>query len=104
MPFDMFMSLYEVNQKYYAVLLGSKGDPVFTSKLKDAIKPILSRELIARVQVDAIKLDYILEYILTAMIGLMCYWYNQKNPIPKEEMYELVQTIMEQGVYKQLLE
>ena len=103
MPFDMFMKLYEENQKYYAVLLGAKGDPAFMSKLKDSIKPTLMSELIKYVQVDSMKLDYILEYILTAMIGMMSYWYNQKNPIPKEEMYELIQKIMEEGIHKQLM-
>lgn len=49
-PFDMFMELYEQNSKYYSVLLGDNGDPAF----------------------------FILEYVLSAMIGIISYWFKKK--------------------------
>lgn len=103
MPMDMFMNLYEQNAKYYSVLLGEKGDPAFASKLKNTVKPILMGELTHNTSIDNTRIDYVLEYILTAMIGMMSYWFSQKNPIPKEELYDLIKKLMEEGVLEQLM-
>lgn len=48
------------------------------------------------------ELDYVLEYSLSAMIGIMSYWFNQDDPISSERLRELIHRPMEQGVLKQL--
>ena len=103
MPMDMFMQLYEKNSVYYSVLLGERGDPAFAGKLKNAVKPLLIRELKPEMPEDRIKLEYILEYTLDAMIGIMSYWYQQREPVSKEVLFELVRQLMEEGVLKQLI-
>ncbi|MHB1394173.1 MAG: TetR/AcrR family transcriptional regulator [Clostridia bacterium] len=102
MPMDAFFELYKNNNKYYSVLLGDSGDPSFASKLKNSIKPIIMKEFTNEPDVNEKELDYILEYTLSAMIGIMSYWFRQKDKLPNVKLHELITKLMEQGVMKQL--
>lgn len=98
MPLDIFMRLYEQNDKYYSVLLGDNGDAVFASKLKNSIKPMIQETLKCHVKVSETELDFILEYILSAMIGIMSYWFKQDKALPGKKLISLMTEIMENGV------
>lgn len=104
MPIDLFMAVYKNNRKYYAVLLGDNGDPAFASKLKRVIKPIIKDALQEKVACEPVMLDYMLEYTLTAMIGIMSYWFSQSEPIPEELLYGLLQRLMSEGVLNVLIQ
>jgi len=97
-PLDIFMGLYEQNDKYYSVLLGDNGDAAFASKLKNSIKPMLQKILKCHVKVSETELDFILEYILSAMIGIMSYWFKQDKALPGEKLISLMTEMMEKGV------
>jgi AcrR family transcriptional regulator len=109
MPLNMFLKLYEKNSKYYSVLLGDNGDPAFVSKLKISIKPTIMQVFESNSNVDKQELEYILEYTLSAMIGVMSYWLKQindsssENSLCSEDLIGLIQNLMENGVMKQLL-
>lgn len=100
MPMDVFFELYEKNSAYYAVLLGDKGDPAFASKLKHAIKPIIFQELRQLSGVNRVELDYALEYTLSAMIGIMSYWFEQEKKLDTVAMHDLIRKLTEEGVKK----
>ena len=70
LPIDMFLKMYEKNNQYYSVLLGENGDPSFAGKLKKAVKPIISEAFLVK-SIDKAELDYILEFVLSAMIGIL---------------------------------
>lgn len=103
MPLGIFMTLYEKNNKYYSVLLGDNGDPTFASKLKNSIKPMIQEALKPNVSVNEIELDFILEYILSAMIGIMSYWFKQDKVLSVEKIISLITQMMENGVGSILL-
>lgn len=102
MPLDMFLRLYEQNRRYYSVLLGDKGDPAFASKLKNSIKPTILKVFENNPDVDKGELDYVLEYTLSAMIGIMSYWFKQPDAPSRDKLFALMQRLMENGVMKQL--
>ncbi|MCX7745273.1 MAG: TetR/AcrR family transcriptional regulator [Clostridia bacterium] len=102
MPLDMFLKLYEKNSKYYSVLLGDNGDPAFASKLKNSIKPTIMEVFADKPNVDLMELDYIMEYTLSAMIGIMSYWFKQTETLTSEKLFELIYRLMEEGVMRQL--
>jgi hypothetical protein len=52
--------------------------------------------------VDRMELDYITEFILSSMIGIMCHWFEESKTMPSERLFDLIYRIMEQGVMKQL--
>lgn len=98
MPVDAFMALYQKNHKYYSVLLGDKGDPAFAGKLKGVLKANLMQSLAGQPGVDLVALDYVLEYTLSSMIGVMRYWLMHEQPISQETLYELLHRLMDKGV------
>jgi AcrR family transcriptional regulator len=103
MPLNIFMKVYEQNSKYYSVLLGDNGDPAFVSKLKNSIKPTLKQAFSENHDIDSIEFDFILEYVLSAMIGIMSYWFRQDKVLPAEDLIALVYDLMQNGVMKRLL-
>ena len=102
MPMDAFFQVYKQNSKYYSVLLGENGDPAFASKLKNSIKPTIMQIFASKPNVDQKELDYILEYTLSAMIGIMSYSFKQTNALTNDKLHELITRLMEEGVMKQL--
>ncbi len=103
MPLDAFFELYDSNKKYYSVLLGEKGDPGFASKLKRSVKPMIMKVFNDNPNVDKKELDYILEYTLSAMIGIMSYWFEQKDALPDDKLHDLINRLMSDGIMKQLV-
>lgn len=102
MPLDAFLKLYELNSKYYSVLLGDNGDPAFAGKLKNSTKPLLKSALAEDYDEDDMELDYIIEFTLSAMIGIMSYWFLQKKVLPAEELIKLIYELMQNGVMTRL--
>jgi hypothetical protein len=41
-------------------------------------------------------------YTLSAMIGMMSYWYRQTDKLPSDQVHELIRKLTEQGVTRQL--
>jgi AcrR family transcriptional regulator len=101
MPLELFFELYEQRKKYYNVLLGENGDPGFAGRLKNSIKQIVMKSFTDK-NTGGKELDYILEYALSAMIGVMNYWFRQEDALSNTELYELISRLTEQGVTKYL--
>lgn len=102
LPTDLFLDLFEHNRQYYAVLLSENGDPAFASRLKRVIKPILQSVFSTTPETEDALLDYTLEYTLSAMIGILAYWISKPVPLPKNELYDLVDRLMQEGPLKTL--
>jgi len=102
LPINDFIKMYEENSKYYSILLGDNGDPSFQSRLKNSVKPKLTQILISRGATDSFELDYTLEYILSAMIGILSYWFSQEDTPPTEKLISLMYEIMREGVMSKL--
>lgn len=102
MPIDMFMTLYDENSKYYSVLLGDNGDPAFASKLKNSIKPMIKQAFSTGFAANDIEFDFIVEYVLSASIGIMSYWFRQNKALPAEDLISLMYDVMENGVMNRL--
>lgn len=103
MSFDIFLKQYEQNGKYYSVLLGDNGDPAFASKIKNSIKPLIMQEISGKVDRNDIELDFILEYILSAMIGIVSYWFSMNKVLPAEDLIALMYRLMENEFINELI-
>jgi len=102
MPFDMFFKQYEQNGEYYSILLGDNGDPAFASKIKNSIKPLIMRAVSEKVDINDIELDFILEYILSAMIGIVGYWFRMDKILPAKDLIALIYQLMDNEVMNKL--
>ena len=101
-PVDMFLKLYEQNGKYYSVLLGDNGDPAFASRIKSSIKPLIMRAISEKVDRSDIELDFILEYNLSAMIGILSYWFKMNRVLPAEDLIAIMYQLMDNEIMKKL--
>jgi AcrR family transcriptional regulator len=103
LPIDIFINIYEKNRKYYSVLLGDNGDSSFQSKIKRSVKDMLKKKLIAQGIVDNYELDFTLEYMLSAMIGVLSYWFSLDTIPPRDKLIELIYELTHNGVIHKLI-
>lgn len=86
-----FLQLFEKHDKYYTLLLGDRGDPAFQGKLKRSIKPMIFQMVCEQQEVrDPVMLDYALEYMLSAMIGILSYWFQQTQRPASDDLLALI--------------
>ncbi|WP_127493779.1 TetR/AcrR family transcriptional regulator [Paenibacillus glycanilyticus] len=98
----LIQSLEELND-YYMVLLGDQGDPAFLSKIKNSFKPLLMARLTGDGAKEGFELDYTVEYTLNAMIGIFHYWFSQSNKPPLEQLFALMNELLNDGVMKKII-
>jgi len=103
LPIDTFIHMYEKNRKYYIVLLGDKGDSSFQSKLKHSVKDMLKKRFIAQGIIDDYELDFTLEYMLSAMIGVLSYWFSLDTIPPRDRLLKLMYELTNNGVIHKLM-
>jgi AcrR family transcriptional regulator len=99
-PLELFIKMYERNQKYFVVLLGEHGDPAFQGRIKRHMRPLLRSVLAAERGTDTFEIDIIIEFVLSAMIGVLGYWFSCKQKPPSESVISLVYDLMGNGVFK----
>ena len=98
-PIDSFIKLYSSSSRYYTVLLGDNGDPAFAGKMKNGIKAKLLEQLEANE--STMEIDYTLEYMLSAMIGILTYWFKNNENMSKEDLVKLMYELMNsEGINK----
>lgn len=98
LPLHPLFIMYEKHEAYYTHLLSEKGDPAFASKLKNTIKPVLKTALHHQ-KLPEQELDFILEYLLSAMIGVLQYWMIQKQPLSHEQLSTLLISLTQKGIF-----
>ena len=80
------LEFYQRYAKYLRVLLGHNGDPHFIFKIKTIIKKTL-KELIQQENVPTVPhMDYVMEYMASAQIGLISYWMQNDMDLSIEEI------------------
>lgn len=103
---NSIIGIYEKHNKYYTVLLGNNGDSAFAGKLKNSIKSKLLELLNDNGSVidekSKIEIDYALEYLLSATVGVLAYWFNNGKNIPKEELVKLVYELASKNGFDEL--
>lgn len=103
LPIDSFIKLYSSSRKYYTVLLGDHGDPSFAGKIKNGIKAKIIEQL--GIEIKAIpEIDYTLEYMLSAMIGILTYWFLNEENMDKESLIRLIYSLMNSEGIRNLAE
>jgi AcrR family transcriptional regulator len=101
-PLDLFIKMYERNQKYFVVLLGEHGDPAFQARIKRHMRPMLRSVLAAGRGTDEFEIEVIIEFVLSAMIGVLSYWFSCERKPPSERVLSLMYDLMGNGVLHRL--
>lgn len=94
---ESFIALYRERLDRYDVLLGEHGDPSFRRRLIDSIKASVFRALAREgaPAADARELDYLLEFELSGLLGVLWHYYHTKPQGRPEEIFAIVYGIKE---------
>ena len=85
------IAYYERNKDYIVVLLGAQGDPSFTVRLKDELKPLWRRYVITDIgDHTEQELDLMLEYTLSGTLFMVGRWLQDPGDISAVEIGKLV--------------
>lgn len=95
-----FLPPFEFYQRYSKILrslLGPNGDPHFVHKIKKIIK-ITLREIFKKEQIPQVEnLEYVMEYISSAQIGVISFWLINDMALPVSELGDMIKQIMLHG-------
>ena len=87
------------NRKPLAILLGSNGDPKFSTKIwNTARQNIYANIMEVAEDKNEVTIDYITEYIVSSLSGVMIKWLNSGCDLPFEEISSLSYRLMLSGV------
>jgi len=89
---------FERNKRYFSVLLGDNGDPRFRSKVQNKIKPKIREKLEDLGVKDENKINILIEYQVSAMLGIMIYIHTSENPPKISELFEVVNSLNRHGL------
>ncbi len=89
------LEYFKQKKKYLRILLSEKGDPAFIHKLKIALKPSVTTLMGNYNNIE--NSDYISEYILSGMIGLMTYHILRDEPIEDIEVIKTMRKLVYTG-------
>lgn len=97
---NQIAKLYDSKGKYISTLVLKNGNVKFNTKLKNALKPVILKEF--NITEDNFKIALILEFVVSALISTITYWYNNEKPIPSEELVIMLRRILSDGAVKEI--
>jgi AcrR family transcriptional regulator len=96
-PFLPPLEFYQRYSKFLKVLLGTNGDPNFIHKIKailiKTLHEMLKNEHIPEVE----NMEYIMEFISSAQIGIISHWLANDMALPINELGEMIKKILLHG-------
>ena len=78
------------NAKFYRVMLGKNGDPVFAEKIRKYIQKRILRSLPVDLQKDEMSIDLYISYSSSASLGAVLWWLEHDMPYTSEEMTKIL--------------
>jgi AcrR family transcriptional regulator len=91
------LEFYQKYSRFLKTLLGANGDPNFIHKVKTILKKTL-RELFQEEKIPQFELmEYVIEYISSAQIGIISYWLENDMELPVDQLGELIKKITLNG-------
>ena len=96
------INIYEKNAEYYSVLLSENGDPHFVTKMKNVFKSMMMETLSSQVDLSKAEIDYALEFLVSATLATVKYWYDQDKNMPMEQLAAIVTKLMDNQLVRDL--
>lgn len=92
-----FALLFKENSRYIEMLSRNRHLYILEDKIKEIVIPALKREL-TKDRLD-MKLDYVIEYQLSAAFGIFRTWIKNEKNISEQEIIKLIYEISSRGVF-----
>ena len=82
------MSFFDNDSQYLPILFGNNANPAFFSKLKNILRPIILEYY--HLETDNNQSDYLIELVLSALYGVLTYWFQNNKNITVQELVKIV--------------
>lgn len=92
----LLMSAFTQKDGYIELLFKRQDHRLLERKMKEEMTAFIRDD--CSENTDIISIDILLEYQLSAVIGVISYWYRNDKPIPKEEMLKKLYLISSKGM------
>jgi len=93
---EIISSLYISNGEYLGVLLSERGDPRFTIMVKDKMRKLIDNQF--ELDKNDPKSDYIMEFIMSSILGTLTSWYNNGMDLTAIELVVLLRSMLTKGI------
>lgn len=100
--FESFIALYQEKFEYYDVFLGERGDPSFQRKLIDSVKAAILGSGKIPHSIDPLELDFMLEYMLSGIIGVMRYFLHDRQKCSQAEVMAIIFRSMNSDFFQKI--
>lgn len=98
---ENIINIYEKNAEYYSVLLSEDGDPHFATKMKHVFKSMMMETLDRQIDQSKIEIDYALEFLVSATLSTVKYWYDQGKNMPMEQLASIMVKLMDNQLVRE---
>lgn len=98
MLLEQFLSLLIQNKEYLSIIIGQRKDPYFQDRIKQMIRPVFLKYFKAQDLPDSYS-AYVFEYQISAVFGLVTFWFQNGENLSKEELMKLLDLICNNGVF-----
>lgn len=96
--FEQFLSILAQNKEYLSIIVGKRRDPYFQDRIKQIIRPIFLKHFKANQLPDTYS-SYLFEYHISAVFGLVTFWFQNGEELSKEELMRLLYLISDNGIF-----
>ena len=90
----LILRLAQRSRDYTRVLLGPHGDPAFSRRLKEIISPLVDRFFLPAAELDDQARRVVREFYLSGILATIRTWTAEENPMPIEQLIQLVVRIV----------
>ncbi len=87
------LAYFKSNKKYLKVLLSENGNPAFRFRVINSIRPIILEMMKDKEKPE--NFEYILEYTLWGMIGVLSYYISNENQASEESVIKTIMKMSE---------
>jgi len=97
---EYITNTFSAKGEYFSVFLGENRDPNFPGKMKNVIRPIFYE--VWGLNEDDIQASLVFEFAISAIIGVLSYWYKTERNMPYEKLLAITKSMMANGVFTEL--
>jgi len=94
--FRLILDFYSSNEQYFSILM--RRDVNFVRSVKNIIRPALFARLTDRTAGNESEMDYLIEYQISAVIGVLDRWAERGRDIPVETLTKIIVKISSEGI------
>lgn len=99
----IFFEAFESKNRYIQILFKRNHHWLFGEKVKNEIMKMLKKHY-QGMEDDFQRIEILLEYHIEAVIGMMRYWFNNREKITEKDFVKMVYEIASRGVLELMVE